>query len=1184
MTAPASTTVDHLDEDPTVTEPDEPAGPTEPDHGPTTATPMGDPPATGRVERIALVVGFVALAGAVIGTRWGVFTPDTRPDLYEQPGRFLRQSVEAWVGGATGLGQGNFNAGAAPVAAVVWVLRALGASPWLSVRLWRLLLLVVAAWGIRHYLGALLGSRLTPAARFVVTVFWLVNPYVIVAGNTTPILLPYAILPWSMYAFLRAARDGGWRWPAVFALTFFVQSGLNAGVVPFFQLAALPAHLAYVHWIERRRWRPLLGALARCGLLSVAVSLYWLAPSLLASGTGASIASSTENPRDVARTSSYAETSRLLGHWALYGRSGNRFFLGGYTVYLTNPLVVAATFAVPVAVGASLWRSRARARLLVVGLLVVALPLMVGIFPGTDPYPAGRALRSVFDHVPASLAFRTTNKVGAVVVLAYAVALALGWRAAARALARRSTAVRLGGVGLVALVLIGIATPLWNGSLYPLGYDVPATWRDATAALDAQGGGRVLVAPGGTGGNYRWGMRSPDDLFPSYLSRPVVSRNTVVGAGDPAGNFLTWFDTGLQQGALPPTGLSTTARYLGADDVVVRNDVLSEETSGADPIVTARAAAGDPGLTAGPTYGRRGTDTVPGTSGPVTKASRAADPDDAALPPIEVFPVKHPMDAIAAAPASRLVIVDGDGAAFAPLTGLSILDGSQPVRYLGDLTRSDLVDAVRGGARIVLTDTNQRRAWDINRLLDASSPVLAADQPFTLGNGPSVTLWPDDPDKQSVATEGATVARVTSDISGFGLQPWGKPALAVDGNPTTAWMTGGFLPAVGGHLRIDLTRPQRIDSVVIRNAPTEPARITRVQVTVGDQSAVVPLLATSDPVTVPIAPGRADRVVVTVLDQTEGSNPVGLQEVQLNDGTIAARDGVRLPRTLTTLTTGATGAERRALDAAVGAAPLDVVLTRLRGRLANTGDDEEFQLNRSFELPTARTFTFAADLAPEEIDPLVLEEAIDGRAACYPVADVDGSFVRARITSSPTEITKGRVHVAGCGPLKLSAGPHEVTTVFGWRLNRIHLSSPGTIAPTSASSRSTDGGRVHVTSSSPTRVEAAIDAADGPRYLRLGTGYDERWTLRIDGRDAGRPVLVDGYSIGWLVDGKAHRLEVDFPAQRAVKATFVVSALSVAGVAAIALLPVPGIVARRRHGDDDPAAADPGDPDDGGRS
>ncbi|WP_421121055.1 alpha-(1-_3)-arabinofuranosyltransferase family protein [Aquihabitans daechungensis] len=298
------------------------------------------------------MIGALVLAAAVIGTRWGVFTPDTRPDLYQNPGGFLRSTVQAWVGGSSGLGQGNFNAGAAPVAAVVWVIRTLGAPAWMAVRVWRLALLLLGAWGIRRYLGALMGRRLSVGARVLATVFWVVNPYVIVAGSTTPILLPYALLPWTMLAFLRATRSPrSWRWPALFALAFFAQTGLNAGVVPFFQLLALPAQVAFARWVEGRSWRDLLRVVVRCGAFCVAVSLYWLLPSLLASGTGAGIAAVTERPVDVARTSSYAETARGLGNWPLYGRAGDREFLGDYTIYLTSPIVLLCTFLVPVLVG-----------------------------------------------------------------------------------------------------------------------------------------------------------------------------------------------------------------------------------------------------------------------------------------------------------------------------------------------------------------------------------------------------------------------------------------------------------------------------------------------------------------------------------------------------------------------------------------------------------------------------------------------------------------------------------------------------------------------------------------------------------------------------------------------------------------------------------------------------------------
>ncbi len=83
--------------------------------------------------------------------------------------------------------------------------------------------------------------------------------------------------------------------------------------------------------------------------------------------------------------------------------------------------------------------------------------------------------------------------------------------------------------------------------------------------------------------------------------------------------------------------------------------------------------------------------------------------------------------------------------------------------------------------------------------------------------------------------------------------------------------------------------------------------------------------------------------------------------------------------------------------------------------------------------------------------------------------------------------------------------------------------------------------------------------------MRLGEAYDTRWTLLVDGRDAGEPLLVDGYSAGWRVPAGAHHLEVVFSPQRAVRITFVASALSVVGVVAIALLPVPPPLAARRR-------------------
>ncbi len=1131
----------------------------------TATTPApADAPSVSRAEWVGLGLLAAAVGGVVVASSWGIFTPDTRPDLYQDPGRFLSSSVQAWVGGATGLGQSNFNAGAAPVAAVVWVIRALGASPWLAVRIWRLLLLLVAAVGVRRYLGVVLGPRLNRPSRLLVTAFYVANPYVVVAGNTTPILLPYALLPWTLLAFVQSMRHPrSWRWPAAFAVAFFLQAGLNAGVVTFFSLLALPGHAVYAAWVERRPWRQVVASTWRCGLLALLVSLYWLAPSVLATGTGTGIAEATENPVDVARTSSYAESGRLLGAWPLYGRAGDRLFLGGYTSYLTNPFVLVCSFLVLVAAGASLIWTRGRERLLVVGLLVLGLPAMVGLFPPDSPYPAGRFLGEVFDRVPAALAFRTTNKAGAVVVVAYALAFALGVRAyLARRPGRRA---RVAGVAAVLVVLVGASGPMWTGKLYPLGYQIPARWHQATDDLDARDpDNRVLVVPGGTGGNYRWGMRSPDDLFPSLLDRPVAVRNTVSGRGSEAGNFLAGYDTLLAQGALAPGALSTVARYLGASQVLVRNDLLTEEIGGPSPALVAAQTSADRDLDPVRTYGRPGTDTLPGRSGRPTRAERADDPRNASLAPIEVLDVADPEPVVRSVPVGHQLVVDGDGEAFPALSREDLLSGAPAVRYLGSLDRAGLRQALADGAGLVLTDTNRRRAWDINRVTNATSATLAAGADIDAGNGATVTLWPDDATKQTV-TELLGASHIEADQPAFGLHPYGRPGQAFDGDPTTAWQTGGLGTAAGDRITLVLDEPTSISTVSVTPLASAPSRVSAVSVQVGATRVVQPIPAgTNGPIAVPITPTRADRVTVTILSQTRGTNPVGLSEVAVDAVTV--REVTRLPRTLRRLTDGADAA---VLDA-LAVAPLDIVLTRARGLAADLADDEEAQLDRRFDLPQAREATFTAELSVNGADPALVAGIRTGTVPadrCQRVAAFDDGFLDARVVSTERELADGLLRLQGCRPVSLDAGTHQLLGIFGWRLDGARFSSPGDDdRPAARAVGAAD--RLTVTERSATRIEARLGPSDHDRLVRIGEAHDRRWTLLVDGRDAGEPILVDGYSAGWRVPAGAHRLEIAFAPQRAVRITFVASALSLVGVVAIALLPVPAWLTgrrRRRH-------------------
>ena len=45
-----------------------------------------------------------------------------------------------------------------------------------------------------------------------------------------------------------------------------------------------------------------------------------------------------------------------------------------------------------------------------------------------------------------------------------------------------------------------------------------------------------------------------------------------------------------------------------------------------------------------------------------------------------------------------------------------------------------------------------------------------------------------------------------------------------------------------------------------------------------------------------------------------------------------------------------------------------------------------------------------------------------------------------------------------------------------------------------------------------------MQGATGPYYLVIGQNWDPHWRASIDGRDLGPPMLLDGYSAGWLID------------------------------------------------------------------
>jgi arabinofuranan 3-O-arabinosyltransferase len=930
------------------------------------------------------VLGALVLA-ALLGTDWGAVAPDTRPELYLAPARTLLGALSAWRPDPY-LGQPNFDAGTAPVALAVTVLRALGADAWLAVRLWRALLLGVAAWGavrLFHEVAgggdAATGRRSNPAGRVAAAVLYVANPYVVVAGATNPVLLPYALAPWLVLTLARAVREPrSWRWPAAFALAFFASGGTNAGVVSLFMLLAVPCYLLYAAFALRRPLPQLVRPTLCCLGLAALVSLYWLVPAVLSASSGQSIAVNTERPGDIGSVSSYAETLRLLGLWTLYGRAGDRLFLPGFAAYLTNPLVVLASFALPAAAALGALVSRSRARALGAILLAVAVPVMVGLFPTSDPSPFGRLLDRAFAEVPGAIAFRTTNKAGALAALAITLLVAVG--VAELTLTRRGTASgspgplgRPGGwrltasrrsstvAALVALGVVAVAVlPAWTGGLDLERFRVPGYWRQAAADLNAgPPSSRVLLLPGQVQADYTWGWRGPDDLPASLLDRPSALRSTVPNGSPEQSNFLAALDVPLAVGAPDLGGVSAIARYLGASQVLLRNDVVWKEAGGAEPSALAAALARDPGLHRDASYGRPGQGVV------------TADGSASALPPLQRYAVSGAASIVRAEPAAGALLVDGDNFAFPGLQRLGLLRGQPAFRLLGDMSADDLALALDDGARIVLTDTNRRRAWRVPRTGQSYSPTLRAEDPLNPGT-PTLSLF-DNPLSQSTAVlTGARSITATSSGSVFGPVPYGKPAFAFDSDPTTAWMTGDFGAAVGQSITLELQQPLTVSSLTLRPVLGGPVQIAGVRIKLDGRTvdADVPAQPSVD---VPLPPTTTSRVTVEITRTRGGPglNPVGFWEIGIPG--VEASEGVRLAGRLRELLGGL---DERASQR-LATTPLDVVLARADGNPSTPDDDEERSLDRSFWLPDARSLQpsgfvrFGPGLADSQVDQLV---------------------------------------------------------------------------------------------------------------------------------------------------------------------------------------------------------------------
>jgi Alpha-(1->3)-arabinofuranosyltransferase len=247
----------------------------------------------------------------------GKVSADTKTYLYLDPSKLLARAPYLWdehIGFGTVTHQ---NIGYLfPMGPYYWVMDRLGVPDWIAQRLWLGTLLFAAGAGIVYLCRTL---AWTGRGIGVAAVAYMLSPYIFdYAARLSAILLPWAGLGWLLSFTILSVREGGWRWPARFAFTVAAVGGVNATSLVLIGLA--PAWwIIHALAVRAVRLSLALRAIGRIGLLTVPVSLWWMAGLLLQGRYGIPILRYTETYEAVSRASTVPEVLLRLGQGGTVG-------------------------------------------------------------------------------------------------------------------------------------------------------------------------------------------------------------------------------------------------------------------------------------------------------------------------------------------------------------------------------------------------------------------------------------------------------------------------------------------------------------------------------------------------------------------------------------------------------------------------------------------------------------------------------------------------------------------------------------------------------------------------------------------------------------------------------------------------------------------------------------------------
>src|SRR4051794_14359009 len=878
----------------------------------------------------------------------GKVPSDTKLYLYLDPGRLIADAPYPWDNCQfAGWGPHPTVTYMFPSGPWYWLFDVLRVPDWIAHRLWIATLLFVGGLGVRwaaKHLGLPVAGALTAA--FVYQLSPYILPYL---SRTSLMLLPWASLGRLVGLTIRAATRSRWRDAAIFALVIFAVGSPNATALAMIAPAPL-LWLVHAAWQRTISWRRATVTALRIGALSLGVSLWWIAMLAVQSRHGADVLSYSETLEAVSFTSVSTETLRGLGYWLFYIRDPAGFATSASVDYLESGRVILIGFALLACCIAGIALTRWSQRRYAAMLVFVGIVLAVGVHPINNPSPLMSGVANS-SRSSLSLALRSSTRALPLSNLGLALGAGAFATAASTLLARRRPRLRLLVPSIVIWLAILNLPALFNGGFVDPALErdenPPSAWQQAAKALDAGSTEhRVMQLPGAEFGAFRWGY-TVDPPLPGMTDKPLITRDLLPLGSPGAMDLLYALDDRAQSNTLDPASIAPVARLFGADTIWVANDMAFDCFRTPRPELTHEMYAGQPPGLAAPTPYGEPTANVPLLEMVDEAALVHADVIGEPLPPVELVGVDDSTPMVRAA--TRQVVLSGSGDGIVDAAAAGLVHGNEAIRYAADLTADDRLDDADS---VIVTDSNRDRAHQWRGTQDVVG--------FTETGGPATDVLRADTADQRlpVFTDDSVEHQTTAKVEGldiratgygepFAYRPEDRPAMAVDGDPSTAWVVGDRSNPIGQRLEVrgdvaelallqssQLGASRMITAVHIDfdNGPPHDVQLDESSLTGDGQPIDVPNGATFAGITITAVaprPGATD----------PGPSAVGFAELGLG----AHTEVVALP------------SDTAKVQAQT---PVTVVLTRLRTDPLNRWrSDPEPRMIRQFVVDSDRDFT-----------------------------------------------------------------------------------------------------------------------------------------------------------------------------------------------------------------------------------